>query len=272
VNYVRGNYTGIWTNFTGQLNVISNAINPVTAAHDFRVFNALGFPNARMHLDTSSLFWRGAANAVVPIGELTGAENAFISGTGGAEGGNAVTWRVGRLNTDATYAGTSGGTVAVGFIKEGTGRWTLTGINSYAGNTTVSNGVLALSTNAIGANGEILSSPVITVVAPGALSVTNRTDGTLTLGTGGAQTLAGNGNIFGNVTIAGLAVLSPGFSIGTITVSGDATNNAGYLVEVNRAATPNSDRLVARNIDLSGATIMVTNIGSSLVVIKTERE
>ena len=44
---------------------------------------------------------------------------------------------------------------------------------------------------------------------------------------------------------------------------GQCNNTGGYLVE-NRAAAQNSDRLVAQNIDLSGAIITVTNIGSGL--------
>jgi len=138
--------------------------------------------------------------------------------------------------------------LTVGFIKEVTGRWTFTGFNSHIGNTTVSNGVLALSTNSAGVNGEIVGSALITVAAPAALTVTNRTDGMLLIGNSAAQTLAGNGIIFGGLWVLGLGTLSPGFSIGTLTVTGNATNNAGYLVEDNRAAAQNSDRLVARTL------------------------
>jgi autotransporter-associated beta strand protein len=186
-------------------------------------------------IDGVTMYWRGTANSIVPIGELSGDPTAFITGTGGAEGGNAVTWRVGRLNTSSTFAGNIGGSVAVGFIKEGTGKWTLTGANTYLGSTTVSNGVLALST-----------------------------DATFNVGSATAQTLAGNGSITGNLSVGGLGTLSPGLSIGTLTASGNATNTGGYLVEVNRAAAQNSDRLVAQNIDLSGAIITVTNIGNGL--------
>jgi hypothetical protein len=76
-------------------------------------------------IDGITMYWRGTANSIVPIGELSGDPTALITGTGGAEGGNAVTWRVGRLNTSSTFAGNIGGSVAVGFIKEGTGKWTL---------------------------------------------------------------------------------------------------------------------------------------------------
>ena len=265
VNYVRGNVSGSWTNFTGLLNVITNILNPNDVANDFRVFNAIGFPNARVHLiDGVSMYWRGTANSIVPIGELSGDLTAFIGGTGGAEGGNAVTWRVGRLNTDSTYAGTIGGTVAVGIIKEGTGTWKLTGVNGYVGNTTISNGVLALSTNALGANGDITASSLITVVSPGVLNLMERTDATFSVGAATPQTIAGNGSITGNLSVGGVGTLSPGLSIGTLTVSGNVTNTGGYLVEVDRAAAQNSDRLVAQNIDLTGTTITVTNIGSGL--------
>ena len=236
------------------------AANP---ARDFRVFNANGFPNAKVNLaDNAALFWRGTANSIVPIGELSGSEQAFFGGTGGAEGGNAVTWVVGGLNTDSIYGGSSGGSVAIGISKVGAGKLTFTGVNSYIGNTTVSNGVLALSTNSAALNSELFSTPLITLVAPGALDVTTRTDGTLQLGAAAAQTLAGNGTVLGHLGVGGLGVLSPGFSIGTLTVSSNLSLPGGtYLVEVNRNAAQTSDRVVAQNVDLNAAMIVVTNIG-----------
>jgi autotransporter-associated beta strand protein len=155
--------------------------------------------------------------------------------------------------------------VAVGFIKEGAGTWKLTGPNAYIGNTTVSNGVLALSTNSLGANGEMLGSAVVTLVAPGSLNVLERTDATFNLGGGGAQTLAGNGSVVGSLAVSGAGVLSPGFSIGTLTVSGNLSIPGGnYLVEINPAAAQTSDRVVAQNVDLNSAVITVTNIGNTL--------
>jgi fibronectin-binding autotransporter adhesin len=261
-NYVRGNVSGNWSNFFGTLNVVSNSVNTNTAAHDFRVFNANGFPNARMNLQSSALFWRGAANAVVPIGEFSGDELAFFGGTGGAEGGNAVTWLIGGLNTDGTYGGTSGGTVAIGIQKVGSGRLTFTGVNSYIGNTTVSNGILALATNSVAANGDISSTPIITLAAPGSLSVTGRTDSTFSLGAAAVQTLRGNGSVFGDLAVNGVGTLSPGFSVGTMNVFGNVSFGGGtYQVEANLAGTPTSDRVVAQNVDVNTAVIIVTNLG-----------
>jgi autotransporter-associated beta strand protein len=265
-NYVRGNVSGNWTNYTGQLNVIANPVNTNPVAHDFRVFNTIGFPNAKVRLmDNSSLFWRGAANAVVPIGEFSGGDLSFFGGTGGQEGGNAVTWMIGRLNTDSTYDGTSAGSVAIGIRKIGTGKLTFTGANSYIGNTTVSNGVLALSTNLAGVNAELQTTPLITLAAPGALDVTGRTDATFNLGIAAAQTNAGNGSLLGNLVVHQTGTVAPGFSVGTLTVSGNLVFNLGtYLVELNLTNNPTSDRIVAQNVDLNGANILVNNIGKGV--------
>lgn len=262
VNYVRGNISGSWTNFTGTLNVITNAVNPNDVANDFRVFNAIGFPNARMHLiDGVAMFWRGAANAVVPIGQLSGDPTAFIGGTGGAEGGNAVTWHVGRLNTDATYAGTSGGSVALGFIKEGAGRWTLTGANNHLGNTTISNGILSVADA-----GSIGSSANIIVASPGLLVATNAVDGTFHLGAGGvsASALGGNSALVGDLAIESFGMVSPGFAIGNFTVTGHVTNRGQLFMEINRNALPNCDTLTCTGLTNESGSLTVTNNGAAL--------
>ena len=260
VNYVRGNISGSWSNFTGQLNVVTNILNPNDVANDFRVFNAAGFPGARMHLlDGVAMFWRGAANSIVPIGQLTGDPTAFIGGTGGAEGGNAVTWRVGGLNTDATYDGTSGGSVAVGFIKEGSGRWTLTGANNHLGNTTISNGILSVADA-----GSIGASVNIIVASPGLLVATNAVDGAFHLGGVSASALGGNSALVGDLVIEGFGMVSPGFPIGNFTVTGQVTNRGMLFMELNRDALPNCDRLTSTGLTNESGSLTVTNSGDAL--------
>jgi autotransporter-associated beta strand protein len=109
------------------------------------------------------------------------------------------------------------------------GTTTLTGINTYSGNTTVDAGVLAV-------NGSIATSTLTTVNAGG--------------------TLGGNGTV-GNTTINGGA-LAPGNSIGLLTVQGSLvfTAASSYMVEVSPV---NADRTnVTGMATLGGASINVS--------------
>src|SRR6185436_5875965 len=112
------------------------------------------------------------------IGELSGDPGAEINANNG-DGGDApasTVWVVGGLNTDATFAGNTADPANAdhSFVKEGTGKWTMSGNNLHQGFTTVSNGVLALIADA-----GLSNSVTVTTANPGILDVTGRTDGTL---------------------------------------------------------------------------------------------
>jgi autotransporter-associated beta strand protein/T5SS/PEP-CTERM-associated repeat protein len=121
----------------------------------------------------------------------------------------AATLTTGTDNTSTTFSGTISGTG--GLTKIGAGTLVLTGTNPYSGATTVNGGVLTV-------NGAIPNS-------------------TLTVDGGG--TLRGTGTL-GNAIINN-GTLSPGNSIGTITVNGNLvmTAAASYLVEI---SPTNADR------------------------------
>ena len=108
--------------------------------------------------------------------------------------------------------------------KSGSGTLTLSGTNTYSGNTTVSQGILSV-------NGSITSN--VAVASSGTLK-----------GTGGT--------INGNVTATAGATISPGNSIGTLTISGDLNLNGGT---VNIEIAPNGDHsllAIDGNADLTG--------------------
>ncbi len=231
VKYVRGDINGNWTNFTGQLNV--SASTGGATLDDFRVVTTSGFPNARLALGTNVFMYsRATAGAVIPIGEFSSAPNSSVNAGGGSSAGvqNAVTWRVGGLNTDTTNAATFVGTTAL--IKEGTGTWTLTGNSTYSGATTVSNGALLVNGN--------LSGSTITVW-------------------GG--TLGGTGNIGSSVNLRSGATLAPGASIGTLTVSNTVTLFAGSTtrIEIKKLPTTN-DVLKTTGLLTFAGNLLVTNI------------
>src|SRR6185503_3529761 len=117
--------------------------------------------------------------------------------------------------------------------KLGTGTLALNGVCTFTGGTTVSNGTLLV-------NGSL---------APGAVVVAN-----------GA--LGGTGTIRGTVAVQSAGILSPGASIGTLTVSNTLTLSGTTFVEVNAAA--HSSDLVRGVTTLTyGGTLVVTNLAGA---------
>jgi autotransporter-associated beta strand protein len=236
VDYVRDDIGGNWTNFTGALNVRNTTGTPPSStSDDFRVATTSGFPKTRLALGTNVFMYsRATAGSVIPIGEFSATTNTSVSAGFGSGAGaqNAVMWRVGGLNTDATNAAVFAGSTAL--IKEGGGTWILTGASTNTGATTVSNGTLLV-------HGALASS-----------AVTVR---------GG--TLGGNGGIGGAVSIRTGATLSPGASIGTLTVSNTVTLFAGAmtLIELSKSPTAN-DVLKTTGLLTFAGDLIVANIGS----------
>ncbi|MFO1096899.1 MAG: autotransporter domain-containing protein [Xanthobacteraceae bacterium] len=200
------------------------------------------------------------------IGSLAGAGNVTLGAAALTTGGD---------NTSTTFSGGISGTGG-SLVKEGSGTLTLTGANNYTGGTTISAGTLQLGNG--GASGSIVGdvannatlafnrSDALTFggLISGTGSVQQIGTGTTILTNNNAYTgatavnagaLIVNGSI---ATSSGLTVdagalvggvgtlptttingaLSPGNSIGTITVAGNLTFGAGsqYLVEVSPSA------------------------------------
>ncbi|HMP83845.1 MAG TPA: hypothetical protein PKA41_14190, partial [Verrucomicrobiota bacterium] len=220
----------------------------------------------------------GSTSALWSLSDPAGwlqARNASLNSLGAVEGvgiisaqqsGNGLTtWEVGALGTSTLFEGTIHDGLSFGqaarytaLTKVGSGTWTLNNVPMlYRSTTTVSNGVLALT----GTSHPDISTN-ITIVSPGILNVSGRVDSTLTLGsTTTNQVLAGNGTIQGNVVLGSNGRLTPGFSIGTLTVSGSAQLGGVTVMEIDRSSSPNSDRLVAASIT-RGGNLVVTNLGA----------
>jgi outer membrane autotransporter protein len=134
----------------------------------------------------------------------------------------------GTFDTSGNSLTLSGNMTGSGSLtKTGAGTLILTGTSTYTGTTTIDAGSLSV-------NGSI-TSPVTV---------------------GAAGTLMGSGTITGNTVNSG--TLAPGNSIGTLTIVGDYTQNAGstYQVEVNSAGQ--SDRLVVTGTaTINGGTVSV---------------
>jgi rhamnogalacturonan endolyase len=235
VKFVRGDISGNWSAFTGKINV-SNGSGGSTV-DDFRVANANGFPVARLNLTANVFMYsRATPNSVIPIGEFSAAFGSTVTAGGGTSAGvqNAVTWRVGGLNTDATNSTSFQGTVAL--IKEGAGTWTLTGASSHTGSTVVSNGTLLV-------NGSFSGSPI--TVYGGLL--------------GGIGVISGT-----NVTINPGGSLAPGNPLGTLTIGNNLTLSAGSTTFMRVQHSPLTNNAVTMSGSLTeNGTLNVTNFGGS---------
>lgn len=147
------------------------------------------------------------------IGSLAGAGTVTLGGAALTAGDN---------NTSTTFSGTLSGSGAL--VKSGTGVLTFTGDSSgYTGTTTVSGGKLLVGVAGSGALGG---------------SMTVQSDGVL----GGSGTFgSGAGSV---ITIASGGTLSPGNSIGTLTINGDLILEAGSVFAVEVDAAGASDLVV----------------------------
>jgi autotransporter-associated beta strand protein len=121
--------------------------------------------------------------------------------------------------------------------KIGSGLLTLTGTDSYTGATIVSNGTLRASGSLTG------TGPVF--VRSGA-------------------TLGGLGAISGPVSVELGAILSPGASVGTLTINSNLTVAGNLLIEVNKSLAQSNDFVqVSGTLTNAGTGILtVTNLGT----------
>jgi fibronectin-binding autotransporter adhesin len=257
VNSVRDALSGNWSAFTGLI-IVSN-VN--ASADEFRINNNFGYANAAIYLNgTFTMDSTLSSGATINIGELGGVSTAII-GSGNSSQPNP-TWIVGWKNSTNTFAGIIANDGTTSITKVGTGTWILSGVNTYSGTTTISNGVLALSTNSAGTDGSIASSSTNMVVSPGILDVMALSTGQFTAST----LLAGNGTVNGAVYVNG--ALSPFIAtnvFGTFTITSnllvDGTVNF-YIDETNGAVF--NDKVVCTNITInSGATINVTQASTN---------
>jgi autotransporter-associated beta strand protein len=138
--------------------------------------------------------------------------------------------------------------------KLGTGTLTLSAANTYTGDTTVSNGTLALAISSAIAN-----SSAIKLVAGTTLDVS----AVAPFSVGAAQTLTGAGTVNGSVQVDG--TLAP---VGTLTFNNDLTINGNLKFGLNKFLAQSND-LVVVNGTLNNAgtgTLTVTNLGPALAV------
>jgi len=264
-----------------RLDVLGNAdfqlsMGPTNGTHTYsstrvtrgwiRALNSGAISTGPLELDLAGgLRLNGNNLSVANLTDIVGGEG--VTGSGGqvqnSHGSAAATLTVGSDNSDFTYGdfgGTfgDGGAAPLGVTKVGTGTFTVTTANTNTGVVTVDGGTLALS-----GSGSFANASKLLVNASLDLSGIG---GTLALSSG--QTLGGNGTVAGVVSAPAGSTVSPGASVGTLTVSGNVALNGNLLMECNRTNTPvNCDRLVSSGGTITyGGTLSVTNIGPALQV------
>jgi autotransporter-associated beta strand protein len=133
---------------------------------------------------------------------------------------------------------------------QNTGSVILTANNAFTGSLTINAGTLVLT-------GSIGGTPTIRLSSGAALNVAAVSGG---FAVGSSQTLAGVGNVSGNVTVNG--TVSPGL-LGTLNFANNLALSGTAVMELNRTNTQNTDLISAATLAFGG-TLTVTNIGGAL--------
>ena len=190
-------------------NVVDNSVLAINRSDTYTFDGAVS--------GTGSFRQSGTGTTVFTAANTYGGGTVIDAGTLQLGNGGATGSIIGNVVDNGTLAINRSGSLALNGVISGTGAVTQTGTvtttlgaaNTYAGATTVNGGALLV-------NGSIASSSSLTV--------------------GAGATVGGTGTL-PTTTING-GTLSPGDSIGTLTVNGNLTLNAGtsYAVELSPAA------------------------------------
>ena len=162
-------------------------------------------------------------NGLASTGTTT--ETLLTSNPGGG------TLNVGANNATSEFDGVIGttggqGTANINLTKIGTGTLTLGGACNYTGTTTISNGVLALTSS-----GSISSSTNISVNSTGTFDVSQ-----ISFSLASGQALSGNGVVTGAVSTASGSIITPGSSV--LTFTNGLTFNPGLNANFQLSASP----------------------------------
>lgn len=236
-----GSGGGAMDGFSGTLDLGSNTgfcrLNNSSTTVNF------GSENAIFDLGTGDMLFSQRNGATTTyLGALLGGPNTRLSGARGDVSGD-TTYVIGGKNLDTVFEGTitngqtSSSSIRPAIItKVGTGKFRLTGSSPYTGATTVEAGTLQV-------DGSITASAI----------------------TVNAGTLTGSGFLGGPVAVQYGGTLSPGPSIGQLTISNSLNLGFGStnLMEINKASGT-SDSIVGLTSVFYGGTLVVSNLAGTL--------
>jgi fibronectin-binding autotransporter adhesin len=239
-------------------------------------FGQIGFGAGNIVLDNGTLEYVGGAAS----GNM---DRSFTIGAGGATlvANGSATWEITEVGRGIALA-SNGGTLTLsgssdgliskaiggngGLTKTGAGTWTLSGVNSFTGQTTVNSGTLVL-----GAYYSLASSSGLTINNGGTVSLENfnpigdSSVTPVTINSGGLMTMSGNYSVnIGSLTLNGGELSSGGFfdaTYGSYYLRNDVTVGTGTSTISAVKITGNG----VRSFDVaSGGTLNVTGNFSSL--------
>jgi len=231
------NFNGTFSGFTGTLNATGTVANAMVTAN----FNGGGFDgnlgSAAVNLSNVGIIGQdNSGGNTLNLGALSGDATSSLGGAGYA---GPLTYSIGGLNLDSTFAGIITNNVSTNkIVKVGSGTLTLTGNSIFAGTTTVSAGTLRV-------NGS-LSGNTVTVAS-------------------GAK-LSGSGSLLGGVAVSSGGAISPGAgsgSAGTLTVSNNLTLATPTLYfDLSSSPSGANDKIVMQGgmLAMSGANNYVFNL------------
>lgn len=227
IPYIRTEFRGDWSAFSGILNVKG----------DFRLNNTFGYANATINLEgnpngsekNGKAYLSTSTNRTVKFGALNGVAASFLT---------SANWEIGAKNIDSQYDGVISSNM---LTKVGTGSLILTNANTYTGVTNVNGGKLIVN-NTLGSGAGT---------------------GALTINSGG--TLSGTGILSNTINVASGGTLAPGYPVlGTLTVNKAVTMQDGSTYEADVYAETNTSDLLktgANQITLNGTLKIVNQSG-----------
>jgi len=252
-NNITGTSGGNLTNRAGAVNL--GGVNDFNG--DFWITASSG-NNVTMRFNSSTAGGNGTI-FVNPIAD----SNITLrnSGVSSSTLANNITFNSGSLSTKfISLDSDSGSTFTLsgnfsGSAPVSVGRGDNNGVSGTAGGGTV---VLTGDNSSYGGAVTVVAG-TLRVNSPGSLAA-----GTA-VGVSSGATLGGTGTINGTVTVNSGGTLAPGASIGTITFATSPTLSGSTSMEIDRAASPNADKLVLSSGTLTyGGTLTVANVGATL--------
>jgi len=192
--------------------------------------------NAVIYVGSQGIASNGAVTINVSLGNggLFGATAPWIGNANMKLPSGIFTFQAADMNGNANSITLSNSLSGAGGLnKTGGGTVTLDAANTYAGNTTINVGTLA-----VGGAGSLLNSLDILVGSGAMFDVSQATS--YTVNGSPAQTLSGFGTVNGAVSIASGGIVYPGSNTltGTLTINGGLTETGGAVNEFQLSGNP----------------------------------
>lgn len=289
----------------GVLDGVTGTIELVTPNGAALRFNSsggntcLGSTNAIFNLGIGTGQITDRNGGAMNLGALTGGPNTSLTGQDADSG--TTTWTIGWNNLSTSFYGTIensaanrlsaltkvgsgtlflGGGLITNIVTIGFNSATNIGVNllSYTGNTTVSNGTLAVTIPDL-----LTNSLTVTLAAPNAVLnasamgyVSNEYDQNDNLTNSflvtnsifeviSGQTLAGIGTLNGLLLQDSGSTFNVGLPTGVFTVTSNANLSGNITMDLDSTDSPANSELVAQSFTVNSANLTVNNIGPGLV-------